>query len=72
MHFSFPDGNAIRVNCHDSAALLAEVRQRLQDGRGFAIAHAIGILTTIFTAYTVTRLIVATWMRWAKPKEVPL
>ncbi|MFT3672081.1 protein translocase subunit SecD [Aestuariivirga sp.] len=40
--------------------------------RGFAIAHAIGILTTIFTAYTVTRLIVATWMRWAKPKEVPL
>lgn len=38
MHFSFPDGNAIRVNCHDSAALLAEVRQRLQDGRGFAIA----------------------------------
>lgn len=40
--------------------------------RGFAIAHAIGILTTVFTAYTVTRLIVATWMRWAKPKEVPL
>ena len=40
--------------------------------RGFAIAHAIGILTTVFTAYTVTRLIVATWIRWAKPKEVPL
>ncbi|MBL8791431.1 MAG: protein translocase subunit SecD [Rhizobiales bacterium] len=40
--------------------------------RGFAIAHAIGILTTIFTAYTVTRLIVSLWLRWAKPKEVPL
>lgn len=40
--------------------------------RGFAIAHAIGILTTIFTAYTVTRLIVSLWVRWAKPKEVPL
>jgi len=40
--------------------------------RGFAISHAIGILTTMFTAYTVTRLIVATWVRVAKPKEVPL
>ncbi|WP_347267185.1 WecB/TagA/CpsF family glycosyltransferase [Paracoccus sp. (in: a-proteobacteria)] len=38
MHFSFPDGNAVRINCHDSAALLAAVRQRLQDGQGFAIA----------------------------------
>ena len=38
MHFSFPDGNAVRINCHDSDSLLAEVRQRLADGRGFAIA----------------------------------
>jgi protein-export membrane protein SecD len=40
--------------------------------RGFAITHAIGILTTMYTAYTVTRFIVAYWARWAKPKEVPL
>lgn len=40
--------------------------------RGFAIAHAIGIITTVFTAYTVTRLIVFWWVRTAKPKEVPL
>ncbi len=40
--------------------------------RGFAITHAIGILTTMYTAYTVTRFIVAYWVRWAKPKEVPL
>lgn len=38
MHFSFPDGNAVRINCRDSAALLGAVRQRLQDGQGFAIA----------------------------------
>lgn len=38
MHFTFPDGNAVRINCHDSAALLAAARQRLQDGQGFAIA----------------------------------
>ena len=40
--------------------------------RGFAITHAIGILTTMYTAYTVTRFIVTLWARWAKPKEVPL
>ena len=40
--------------------------------KGFAITHAIGILTTVFTAYTVTRFIVALWVGWAKPKEVPL
>jgi len=38
MQFSFPDGNAIRINCPDSAALLAAVRQRLAGRRGFAIA----------------------------------
>ena len=40
--------------------------------RGFAITHVIGILTTVFTAYTVTRYIVSLWVGWAKPKEVPL
>lgn len=40
--------------------------------RGFAIAHAIGILTTMFTAFTFTRLIVFWWVRTTKPKEVPL
>jgi protein-export membrane protein SecD len=40
--------------------------------RGFAITHAIGILTTMYTAFTVTRFIVAWWVRWARPKEVPL
>ena len=40
--------------------------------RGFTITHAIGILTTVFTAYTVTRFIVSLWVGWAKPKEVPL
>lgn len=40
--------------------------------KGFAIAHVVGILTTVFTAYTVTRYIVSLWAGWAKPKEVPL
>ena len=40
--------------------------------RGFAVAFAIGIISTLFTAYLLTRLIVATWVRQARPKTVPL
>jgi len=39
--------------------------------RGFAVTLAIGIITTVFTAYTFTRLMVALWVRYKKPKEVP-
>jgi preprotein translocase subunit SecD len=40
--------------------------------RGFAVTLGIGILTTVFTAFTVTRLIVATWVRWRRPQHVPI
>jgi protein-export membrane protein SecD len=40
--------------------------------RGFAITLSIGIVSTLFTAYLVTRLIVSIWVRVARPKEVPL
>ena len=40
--------------------------------RGFAVTLAVGIATTMFTAFLLTRLIVATWVRSARPKTVPL
>ncbi len=40
--------------------------------RGFAITLGIGIITTVFTAFTLTRLIVATWVRWKRPQRVPI
>jgi protein-export membrane protein SecD len=40
--------------------------------RGFAITLSVGIITTVFTAFTLTRLIIAWWARYARPKEVPL
>jgi preprotein translocase subunit SecD len=40
--------------------------------RGFAVTLGIGIITTVFTAFTLTRLIVASWVRWWRPKVVPL
>lgn len=40
--------------------------------RGFAVTFGIGIITTVFTAFTVTRLIVAAWVRWKRPQVVPI
>jgi preprotein translocase subunit SecD len=40
--------------------------------RGFAVTLGVGIATTLFTAFTLTRLIVATWVRWQRPKTVPI
>ncbi len=40
--------------------------------RGFAVTLGIGIITTVFTAFTLTRLIVATWVRWTRPQSVPI
>jgi preprotein translocase subunit SecD len=40
--------------------------------RGFAVTLGIGIITTVFTAFTVTRLIVAMWVSWKRPKVVPI
>src|SRR5262249_27479417 len=40
--------------------------------KGFAVTLGIGILTTVFTAFTVTRLIVSWWYRWTRPKVVPI
>ncbi|WP_027579070.1 protein translocase subunit SecD [Bradyrhizobium sp. Ai1a-2] len=41
--------------------------------RGFAVTLGIGIITTVFTAFTLTRLIVAWWVWWKRPqKTVPI
>jgi len=40
--------------------------------RGFAVTLGIGIITTVFTAFTLTRLIVAGWVRWKRPQGVPI
>jgi preprotein translocase subunit SecD len=40
--------------------------------RGFAVTLGIGILTSLFTAFTMTRLIVAYWVRMWRPRTVPI
>ncbi|MEN5083357.1 protein translocase subunit SecD [Bosea sp. TWI1241] len=39
--------------------------------RGFAVVFILGILTTVITAVTFTRMLIAAWYRWAKPKALP-
>ena len=40
--------------------------------RGFAVTLTIGILASMFTAVTVTRLMVAYWLRLTRPQTVPI
>lgn len=39
---------------------------------GFAVTLGIGILASAFTATTVTRYLVAGWLRWARPTAIPI
>jgi SecD/SecF fusion protein len=39
--------------------------------RGFAVTLAIGIVTTVFTAFLFTRWMIAIWLRRTKPTELP-
>jgi protein-export membrane protein SecD len=62
------------IDAHLTALIAALALFELGSGpiRGFAVTLAIGIISTLFTAYLVTRLIVSGWVRWARPKTVPL
>jgi preprotein translocase subunit SecD len=40
--------------------------------KGFGVTLSIGILTSIFSAVMVTRLIVVVWLRVTEPKEIPI
>ena len=39
--------------------------------RGFAVTLAIGIVTTVFTAFTLTRWLIAVWLRRMRPTDIP-
>src|SRR4029078_10879851 len=40
--------------------------------RGFAVTFGVGIITTVFTAFTLTRLMVAYWVRWSRPQRLAI
>ncbi|GGD87168.1 hypothetical protein GCM10011390_02320 [Aureimonas endophytica] len=62
------------IDSHLTALIAAIALFWLGSGpiRGFAVTLAIGILSTLFTSYLVTRFIVALWVRRSRPKALPL
>ncbi len=40
--------------------------------KGFAVTLAIGIVTSMFTAVMVTRMVLVTWLRRTRPQELPI
>lgn len=40
--------------------------------RGFATSLTLGLLTHLFTATIFTRMLLATWVRWRRPAELPV
>jgi len=40
--------------------------------KGFAVTLSLGVLTSLFSAILVTRLLIVTWLRRLKPKVIPI
>jgi SecD/SecF fusion protein len=61
------------VDANVTTFIVAAIMFYLGSGpiRGFAVTLAIGIITTVFTAFLVTRWLIAFWLRYRKPKELP-
>ena len=40
--------------------------------RGFAVSLGLGIITSVVTAVTMTRMMIALWYRWKRPTSIPI
>ena len=40
--------------------------------KGFAVTLTIGLVTSVFTAIFLTRLMILTWLEWRKPVQLNL
>ena len=40
--------------------------------RGFAVSLGLGILTSVITAVTMTRMMIALWYRYQRPTKLPI
>ncbi len=72
MEEGFARANSAIVDANVTGLLTAIIMYVAGSGpiRGFAITYGIGILTSIFTAIWMTRLIIATWYRLRRPKTI--
>jgi len=61
------------VDSNSTMAIAAIILFFLGSGpvRGFAVVFLLGILTTVLTAVTLTRMMIALWYHWMRPKALP-
>src|SRR3712207_2341428 len=61
------------VDSNSTMAIAAVILFFLGSGpvRGFAVVFILGILTTVITAVTLTRMMIALWYHWMRPKALP-
>jgi preprotein translocase subunit SecD len=61
------------VDSNSTMAIAALILFFLGSGpvRGFAVVFILGILTTVITAVTLTRMMIALWYAYARPKAIP-
>ncbi|MGO4571428.1 protein translocase subunit SecD [Microvirga sp. 2TAF3] len=61
------------VDSNSTMAIAAVILFFLGSGpvRGFAVVFILGILTTVITAVTLTRMMIAVWYHWMRPKTLP-
>ena len=73
LSLGFDRALATIIDSHLTMLIAAAVLFFLGSGpvRGFAVTLAIGIMTTLFTAFTFTRWVVAAWFRRSRPKALP-
>ena len=62
------------IDSHLTQLIAAVVLYFLGSGpvQGFAVTLALGILTSLFTSYTVTLYFVGLWFRWRRPKTLKI
>ena len=62
------------LDANITTLLAAAVLYTLGSGpvKGFAVTLAIGIFTSVFTAFVVTRWFTVTWLKVTKPKKLPV
>ncbi len=71
--FGFARAFAAIVDANITTLIAAIILLFLGTGsvRGFAVTLAIGIVTTLFTAFTLTRVMLDVWLHGRRPKQLP-
>jgi len=61
------------IDSNSTMAIAALILFFLGSGpvKGFAVVFILGILTTVLTAVTLTRMMIALWYHWMRPKTLP-